>query len=497
MKSDPNAALSSRPFPTTWDPNGPDIERGHFVRALLVAVLVLVSATQPATASQPSGNASALLAGFAREKITPPLGTRMMGFASRDYKQGCQAIHDDLYVRALFLQHGEERFLILAYDLCFLGREEADRFKGALGRDFDLAPRQILLNTSHNHAGAMVGTWYWAGVFPPNRPYLSQLLDATLTAACEAHDNMREAKMSVQVGMTKLPMSRRKPDGKGDIAFVPNPGGKIYDRLPVCLIQDKSNKPICLMFSLSAHPSMVFSWDISADYPGAACRLLDEHLGTTAAMFLQGCGGDANTSVMGEGATQWRKADWEEVEKAGHQVASEVVRALDKGLKPVKPILRSAITEMHLPLQKIPPRGEFEDVVNQAKPEARESNMRCQWAAHQLEKLDRGEKLPTDVAITLQVLHVGDGVNLVGMEGEPVNTWGYLIEDFCGAGVTFPLGYCNGQGMYLPVSKMLPEGGYEVVSYWEYGLPSPLAPGMEKVVVENLQRLAGRVGGLR
>jgi len=35
------------------------------------------------------------------------------------------------------------------------------------------------------------------------------------------------------------------------------------------------------------------------------------------------------------------------------------------------------------------------------------------------------------------------------------------------------------------------------VSYWEYGLPSPLAPGMEDVVVENLQRLAGRVGGLR
>lgn len=462
-----------------------------------LALLGCVGAAKAAPGGRPSGEPSALLAGFAREKITPPLGTRMMGFASRDYKQGCQTIHDDLYTRALFLKHGEERFLILAYDLCFLGREEVDRFKGALGREFDLTPRQILLNSSHNHAGAMVGTWYWAGVFPPNRSYLSYLTQATLTAARKAHEGMRDARMSVEVGKTRLPMSRRKPDGKGDISFSPNPGGQIYDRLPVCLLKDKADKPICLVFSISAHPSMAFSWDISADYPGVACRILDEHLGDTSAMFLQGCGGDANTRVMGEGSTQWRKANWEEVETAGRQVAEEVLRVLEKGLKPVKPSLRSAIAEIRLPLQKPPPRSEFEDIVNQTKPESRETNMRYQWAQGQIEKLNRGEQLPTFAGITLQVLRVGDGVNLVGMEGEPVAGWGYLFEDFCGSGVTFPLGYANGQGMYVPVSKMLPEGGYEVVSYWEYGLPSPLAPGMEEVVLANLQRLAGQVGGLR
>ena len=473
--------------------------RRDFLRTSLVALAVLVwgGAAQAAQESRSSGKTSTLLAGFAREKITPPLGTRMMGFAFRDYKEGCQTIHDDLYTRALFLKHGDERFLILAYDLCFLGREEADRFKGALGREFDLAPRQILLNSSHNHAGCMVGTWYWAGVFPPDRSYLSQLTQATMTAARKAHDSMREAKMSVEVGKTTLPMSRRKPDGKGDIAFAPNPDGQIYDRLPVMMLKDKADKPICLMFSVSAHPSMVMGWDISADYPGVACRLLDEHLGTTAAMFLQGCGGDANARPIGEGSDKWRRADWEILEQAGRQVTDEVLRTLDKGLKPVKPNLRSAITEMRLPLQKTPPRSEVEDVVNQTKPEARESNMRYQWATRQIEKLNRGEQLPTDVGTTLQVLRVGDGVNLVGMEGEPVAGWGYLFEDFCGAGVIFPLGYCNGQGLYLPVTKMLPEGGYEVVSYWEYGLPAPLAPGLEKVVVETLQRLAGQVGGLR
>ena len=65
----------------------------------------------------------------------------------------------------------------------------------------------------------------------------------------------------------------------------------------------------------------------------------------------------------------------------------------------------------------------------------------------------------------------------------------YFIEKFYGDGVTFPIGYSNGTGLYLPVSKMLPEGGYEVESYWEYGFPSPLAENMEEIVSDALSQL--------
>jgi hypothetical protein len=36
---------------------------------------------------------------------------------------------------------------------------------------------------------------------------------------------------------------------------------------------------------------------------------------------------------------------------------------------------------------------------------------------------------------------------------------------------------------------MLAEGGMEPTSYWEYGLPSPLAPGTESVLHQALQDL--------
>jgi neutral ceramidase len=413
----------------------------------------------------------------------------MMGFGSRDYKQGCQGIHDDIHVRALFLQNKGEPALILAYELCFVGREEADRFKGALGREFDLLPRQILINTSHNHVSPAVGTWYWAGYLPPERVYVDQLERATLLAARRAKAAMREAILSVGVGQTELPLSRRKPDGKGGILFAPNPEGVAYKHLPVCLFKDRSGRPVCLLFSASVHPSQKDGWEISAEYPGAACKLLDEHLGTTAAVFLQGTGGDAKPSVIGKGLDKWRPGTWDDVQQSGQMLARETIATLDKELRSIAPAFRSVITETHWPLQPPPPRGDFEAIVTGVKEEDRPKSIRCQWASRQLAILDRGEALPNAAGVILQVMELGTGLRLVGIEGEPVGAWGHLIADFYAPDVTFPLGYCNGQGLYLPVSKMIAEGGYEVESYWEYGYPSRLAAGMEEIVLTALAHM--------
>lgn len=461
--------------------------------ALLAANPVAWGSTRSATA--PSHAGGEMLAGFAREKITPPLGTRMMGFGGRDYKQGCQSIHDDLYVRALFLEHDGQQALILAYDLCFVGREEADRFKGALGREFDLLPRQILINTSHNHAGPAIGTWYWSGYLPPERLYVDQVEKATIQAVRRARERRCGVTLSAGMGDTSLPLSRRKPDGKGGIAFAPNPEGRVYTHLPVCLLKDTKGKPVCLLFSVSTHPSTVMGWDITAEYPGAACRLLDEHLGTTAAMFLQGTAGDANSSVIGRGREKWERGSWPEVEEGGRIVAQETIAALQKPMSPVIPGIRTIMTELQLPLQPVPPRGEFEAVVKEVKPEDCPRNVRCLWASRQLAHLDRGEPLPESAGILLQEICLGRGLRLVGIEGEPVAVWGWMIEDLFHRDVTFPLGYCNGQGLYLPVSAMIPEGGYEVASYWEYGYPSPLATGMESLVMSALVRLHRRETG--
>ncbi|MDP6381513.1 MAG: hypothetical protein QF662_09230, partial [Phycisphaerae bacterium] len=114
-------------------------------------------------------------AGFSQQNVTPPVGTAMSGFAGRDKKDGCQGIHDDLFVRALWLSHDGSEALILGFDLLFFSRDVADRLKGAIGRRLDVAPHGILLNTSHTHSGPCVDSWAYGGHRPPNEAYLEAL----------------------------------------------------------------------------------------------------------------------------------------------------------------------------------------------------------------------------------------------------------------------------------------------------------------------------------
>ena len=471
------------------------MKRRRFLKTSAAAAGLGIWGTPTAGAARLESNTKGhmvMKAGFARAEITPPVGTTMMGFGTRDMDHGCEGVHDDIYVRALFLEHGDQQALIMGFDLCFLGREEADRYKGAIGRVMDLLPSQILMNTSHNHVSPGVGTWYSAGYEPPDRLYLGDLERATVRVACEAREAMREVALWVGKTRSKLPMNRRRPNANGQIENRPYPAGKVYDKLPLCLFKDMTGKPVCLLFSISTHPSMMSGWEISAEYPGVAMRRIDDHLGTVASLFLQGVAGDSKPSVIGEGVDRWRRGTWELMEEAGRIVADETIEAVEQGLKRVEPDLRTASVEMEWALEPPPARAEFEATVGDTTPEQRAKNVRLLWAARQLELLDRYGELPRSVTLTAHGVKLAKGLRILGIEGEAVHEWGYIIDKFYGDGLTFPLGYTDGTGLYLPTSRMLPEGGYEVISFWEYQLPSRLAPGMEEVMLKALGELRGR-----
>ncbi len=430
-------------------------------------------------------------AGFARKRITPPAGTKMLGFGGRDNQHGCAGTHDDLFVRALFLEHQGQQALIMGFDLCFFGREEADRYRGALGRKLDLAPRQILLNTSHTHAGPATALWSYRDYESPDRLYLAELESSLLRAAAAARSNMQDVSLWAGKTRTRLPLSRRKPDGKGGVEWRPYPLGTICDGLPVCLLKDQAGQAIVMLYSVSCHPSTISGWQISADYPGVASNLLDAQLGLPdgGSLFLQGCGGDTKACVIGDGRDEsdvcWRSGSPEDVEAAGRIVAEEIKPLLATGLSQVEPALCCQAIEMEWPLAPLPSHAELAAWATAPS----NDTLRQLWARRQLELLNRGTPLRTSAAITLHGIQLGTGLRIIGIEGEAVADLGLLIEGFYGSGITFPLGYSNGAQLYLPSGHMLAEGGYEVESYYEYGFPSRLAAGMEKVLLDGLARL--------
>ena len=424
-------------------------------------------------------------AGFAKVSITPPLGTYMMGFG-RDREHGCTGIHDDIFVRATYVEDGDERALIMGFDICFLGREESDRYRGAIGRRIDLLPRQILLNTSHNHAGTAVGPWCYGDFRAPDKLYLQDLEDAILKAAVAAFENAREVTLWAGATRSKVPMNRRRNED-GKIVLGPNPDGLTCDTLPILLLKDSDDRPVSLMFSISCHPAIVSGWEISADFPGVAMQQLADYLGVEASQFLQGAGGDAMPCVQHTGGPRWAAGTWDMMNQAGTMLAAEVRETVEGGLEQVEPRLNSASVETAWPLQEAPQRFEFEAIAEQGT-----ADWKHLWALKQLRRLDRGETLATHAPITVQGIQLGKGLRVIAVEGELLAPHGIRIVGSYGDGVTFPLGYSNGTGLYLVASDMVDEGGEEVTTYAEYGFPAPLAKGMEAVLDEALEQLRAK-----
>ncbi|MCE9591509.1 MAG: hypothetical protein K8S99_13400 [Planctomycetes bacterium] len=426
-------------------------------------------------------------AGFARACINPPLGTHLYGFGGRDRDGGATSIHDDIFARALYLSHGGEETLIMGFDLLFFSRAQADRFKGAIGARLDLSPRQILLNTSHTHAGPMLGhgTWCYADYLEPDRLYLDQLEHATIEAAKQAKASARDVTVWSGSAQTRLPVNRRKPDGTGSgrVIWAPYHDGAALRTVPFTLFKDRAGSPVCFLFSVSCHPSSIGGYDVSADYPGLAMDLIDKHLGATCSLFLQGAGGDTKAIYTDKG--DHFQGSWEAVENGGKLVASDVITALARPLTQIDPALNARMVEMRMELENTPDRAQFERDANDPKA----PDWHRLWAQRQVAKIDRN-MLPRDASVIMHGIEIGGGLRIVGVEAEIVAEIGELLVRFYADGLTYPLGYTDGTQFYLPTSKMIErEGGYEVDSIHEYGHPAKLRTGVEGTLTQAMEGL--------
>ena len=94
-----------------------------------------------------------LQAGFSRVNITPALGTPLSGYYKARYAEG---VLDELEINALALSAGENTVVLMAADLCFIGKPEQAAVCAAVCEATGLAPHQIVIHSTHTHTGPVV-----------------------------------------------------------------------------------------------------------------------------------------------------------------------------------------------------------------------------------------------------------------------------------------------------------------------------------------------------
>ncbi len=296
-----------------------------------------------------------LLAGFARIDITPPRECTLQGYEFRfsQLPPGNDGVLDPLHVRAVAIASVDDHAgpaILLSLDLCIVSVELAGRLSERIAHRIGTPPDRVLITTTHTHSGpdldepeladALGAVFEGKDADAPDSPgqrYTAFLEDRAVEAAGRAAGLMTPVRVRSIQAPLGIAYNRRVPAAAGQVAHCWNPREQTHLRPapaadPTCTVlalEQPSGGRRVLLVNAAAHPTVLgkTSRVVSADWPGAACRAIEQALPGSDAMFLLGACGDLHPWI----ATQDQPAGVERVGVAAGSFVALLSDALRDG----------------------------------------------------------------------------------------------------------------------------------------------------------------------
>ena len=259
----------------------------------------------------------------------------------------------------------------------------------------------------------------------------------------------------------------------------PNPDGPVDRSVPVLRVDCPDCRLRAVVFGCACHPVTLDGNNrkISGDYAGAAQQYLEAHHPEVQAMFIAGCGADANSHPRG-GPEQ---EAW--VSRHGETLGKEVNRVLAGKLQEVSGPLHVQLAEVNLPLDHSFSRQQLEQMAASGQSYWHKENARGMLAT-----LDRGELLPEAYPSSIALWQFSNDLTLIGLPGEAVADYVPRIRKAIEPTKLWIAAYCNESFGYLPTAEILRQGGHESMGLTlAIGL---FSPKIEETVMATVRQLA-------
>jgi hypothetical protein len=424
----------------------------------------------------PWGKAAPWRAGVATVEITPRRSMWMAGFAART--SASQGVEQPLHAKALALEDAHRhRVVLLTLDLLGITTGVGDRIAAAARRRYGLAREQLLLNSSHTHCGPVIDEMLpvaydlseaqWRDVRAYTREMEGRVVDLIGAALRRLHP----AELRAAEGRATFAANRR-------VQFTPR--GPVDHRVPVLRVE-AAGGPLAIVFGYACHNTTLRADFVRfhGDYAGVAQSEVERrHPGATA-LFVAGCGGDANPDPRGT---------LDHVNRHGTALADAVDQAGAGDV--IEGPLQAAYSTVDLPFAPAPDREGWMARLQDEDPYVR------RHARLMLDRLDRDGRLREAQPDPVQVWRLGSGLTLVAMGGEVVVDYALrLARDHPGQRL-WAAGYSNDVFAYVPSLRVLEEGGYEgggAMIY--YGRPGPFDRTVEERIHATVRVLMDRTAG--
>ncbi len=265
---------------------------------------------------------NSLLAGASKINITPRTD---------------EAIHDSIYARVLVLDADGIRLAFVTVDLAVF---TSDRIERVCKEKYGIT--QLILCSSHNHSEPQPGG---KRSFQAGNPYTAFYEDQIIKAVGESVAHLFAARLSAgratfpQLGFNRL-VPRKDGHAReswfGDDEYTSEnperiPFGPVDPEVGVLRIDDATGQARAIVMNYACHADIVcFNYAVSADYPGVACRKVEEAFGGGVnCLFVQGAGGNIESlqiSSRRKGPDDPFQTNYLPMERTGELLADQVIR---------------------------------------------------------------------------------------------------------------------------------------------------------------------------
>jgi len=441
--------------------------------APVLALWLLAAAATPAGAEWK--------AGVARAVITPREPIWLAGYAARTKPSA--GVLTDIHAKALALEDGSGTTSVLvAAEILGFTRKMSDEIAQRVRRRYSIPRERLVLSATHTHSGPVTGQLLRPAYMldPPQqeviRQYTSWLLDQIVELVGHAVADLAPARLDFEQGLAGFAVNRRRVGARQ------RPGPVDHD-VPVLAVRSPEGKLRAVVFGYACHNTVLAGYEINGDYAGFAQEELEKEYPGATALFVAGCGADANPLP---------RRSVELARMYGRILAAAVREVLEGKMKLLRTPLVAAFEYADLPFQNPPARAQFEAALNDKDPSHR------RHAQLMLETLDRQGRLPESYPCPIQVWQLGPDLTWIILGGEAVVDFALRFKHEYGWDTTWVSTYANDVFAYIPSLRILKEGGYEGGGAMiAYGRPAPFRPSVEEIVAQKVDELVRRTRGQR
>lgn len=437
--------------------------------------------------------------GYAKICINPNYGAPISGYYEERYVKG---VLDNLYVRAIAFDDGEEKAVVITVDVCTLAQEYYDAFKKAIQEATGIAEEAIFINCSHTHTGPIVGKDF-ASERHSTKAYDEFLILSVRDAAVYALQDLAPSVIGYAQAQAKnISFVRRYRMKDGTVATNPgvlnpnidHPLGEPNETVKILKITRENAEDICVV-NFGTHADSVGGEYISNDFIGYVCDILEKAIPGTKCMFLLGAQGDVNhvnvNPTRAESAIS--RIDFDSVprsiqhaEHMGRIIAGAVlsVYSITEEIRADKISFGSKMVMLpsNQENERLEEARNIHDLYAAGKAnELPYKEMELTTVVAEAERIIRLENGPEAFPFFLSAIRIGEMV-FAGIGGEAFTEIGERICEDSPFRTTVLTCLTNSAGGYIPTKKAYAEGGYEARS-------SSLRSGGDDIVVEGMTEL--------